>query len=232
MRKFLIALVVLAVVLVVADRISLFLAERKIANRVATSYRLSTTPAVTIQGFPFLTQVVAGNYQQVEVAVNSVQQSGVQLRDLRARFDQVHAPVGQLVGSGQARSITADRADATALIPFATVQERLPAGIKLGPDSGRLRLFGTLGYQGLQVPVSAAVSLHVTSNGIEVTPRNLTVGGTLPVPPTLLGARLAIALPVRDLPMNLHVTSVRVTANGFEVTASARDVAFETVASR
>lgn len=227
MRKFLIALVVLVAVLAVADRISLFLAERKIANRVAATYRLASPPAVTIRGFPFLTQVVAGKYQQVQITVNWVQQSGVLLRDLRARFDQVHAPLSQLVSSGQTRSITANRADATALIPFATVQARLPSGIRLGPDSGRLRLSGTLGYQGVQVPVAAAVSLHVTANAIEITPRNLTVGGTLPVPPTLLGTRLAIALPVHDLPMNLHVTSVRVTANGFEVAASADDVAFE-----
>ena len=40
-------------------------------------------------------------------------------------------------------------------------------------------------------------------------------------------ARLALVLPVHDLPMHLKVTSVRVTNGGFEVSASARGVEFE-----
>ncbi len=227
MRKVLIVLIVLVVVLVVADRISVYVAQRKVANRLAATYSLSSAPAVTIRGFPFLTQVVAGSYRRVDVAVNTVDQNGVRLQDLRARLDGVHAPLRQLVGNGPARQITADHAAATALIPFATVQQRLPAGIRLGSDGGRLRLSGSLGYEGLQVPVSAAVSLQVTRHAIEAVPRNITVGGTLPIPPTLLGSRLAVALPVHELPMRLQVTGVKVTASGFEVSASARGVAFE-----
>ena len=37
---------------------------------------------------------------------------------------------------------------------------------------------------------------------------------------------MIIALPVHDLPMHLTVTGVRVTPGGFEVSASAQNVAF------
>jgi LmeA-like phospholipid-binding len=226
MRKFVILLLILVVVLVAADRISAYVAQRKVASRVAGTYSLPDPPTVTIQGFPFLTQVVAGHYSQVDVALSAVTAGGVEMRDLRARFTGVRAPLARLLGNGPG-TVSADDAAATALIPFASVSRRLPLGITLSPDGGAVKLSGKIGYLGFEVPVSAAVSLHVTATAIEISPRNVTVGGTVPVPPGPLGSRLAIALPVHDLPMHLKVTSVRVTDGGFEVSASARGVEFE-----
>ncbi len=226
MRKILIILAVLLILLVVADRIAVHVAQRKIAGRVASAYHLAVPPSVTIPGFPFLTQVAAGRYNEVDVALSSLTSGGVHVQDLRARFTGVRAPLVRLLGNGSA-SVTADNATATALIPFASVQRRLPPGITLGADRGTLKLSGKVGYQGFHVPVSAAVSLRVTATAIEVSPHNVTVGGTIALPPGPLGSRLAITLPVHDLPMHLKVTSVRVTSGGFEVSASARGVEFE-----
>src|SRR6266571_6251800 len=135
MRKLLIALVIILVALVAADRIAVHIAQRKVASRVAAAYSLASPPAVTIRGFPFLTQLVAGNYQQVDVSVASVVRSGVHLRNLRARFDRVHAPLRELASAdrGALKVIRADHATATALIPFPVVQQRLPPGITLSP---------------------------------------------------------------------------------------------------
>jgi LmeA-like phospholipid-binding len=225
MRKLLIALVVVAILVVAADRISLYVAQRKIADRVAAAYNLATPPNVTITGFPFLTQVIAGHYQQVVVTMNSVDTRGVQIDGLTARFAGVRAPLGQLLGTGPS-AVTADHATATGVLPFETIQRRLPPGITLSADGERVRLTGNLGFQGIQVPVSAGVSLHVTSNAIEMSPRDLKVAGSFAVP-SLVGGRLVIALPVHDLPMNLKVRSVHVTGHGFAVTATARGVEFE-----
>lgn len=225
MRKLLIALIVVAILVVAADRISLYVAQRKIANRVAAAYNLATPPAVTITGFPFLTQVIAGHYQQVVVTMGSVDTGGVQVDGLTARFAGVRAPLRQLLGTAQS-AVTADHATATGVLPFATVQRRLPPGITISADGEHVRLTGNLGFQGIQVPVSAGVSLHVTSDVIEMSPRDLKVAGS-PAVPSLIGGRLVIALPVRDLPMHLKVRTVSVTSHGFAVTASAQGVEFE-----
>ena len=115
MRKFLILLLILVILLVAADRISVYVAQRKVASRLAGAYNLSTPPSVTIQGFPFLTQVVAGRYDQVDVTLSSVTAGGVEMRDLRARFTGVHAPLVRLLGNGSAqcerRRRHRDRAD-------------------------------------------------------------------------------------------------------------------------
>jgi LmeA-like phospholipid-binding len=225
MRNALIAAVILAIGVLVADRASLYVAQRRIASRVAAAYRLADAPAVTITGFPFLTQVAAGLYRQVDVAMGSVDRGNVQVGDLSVRFTGVRAPLRQLLGNGRP-DVRADHATATGVLPFEVLQRRLPPGITISPDGEHVRLTGNLGFQGLQVPVSAGMSVHVTSDAIEMSPRDLKVGIS-PAVPSLVGSMLAIALPLGDLPMRLKVKAVRVTSDGFAFTASARGVEFE-----
>jgi len=52
MRKLLIGVVVLAALLVAADRISVAVAENQISNRLTSAYGLPSKPGVTITGFP------------------------------------------------------------------------------------------------------------------------------------------------------------------------------------
>jgi DUF2993 family protein len=58
MRKLLIGVIILAVLLVAADRIAAAVAENQISDRLTSAYGLAGKPGVTIAGFPFLTQVV------------------------------------------------------------------------------------------------------------------------------------------------------------------------------
>jgi hypothetical protein len=51
-RKLLIGAVILAVLLVAADRISVAVAENQISNRLTSAYGLAGKPGVTITGFP------------------------------------------------------------------------------------------------------------------------------------------------------------------------------------
>ena len=99
MRKLLIALVVLAVLFVAVDRIALVIAEDEIASRIATAYSLPTDPGVSITGFPFLTQVVSGNYQQIGVTADQIQADGVTLHNPALRSLSI-------ARSGSAPSVT------------------------------------------------------------------------------------------------------------------------------
>ncbi len=72
MRKLLIGVIILAVLLVVADRVSVAVAENQISDRLTSAYGLAGKPGVTITGFPFLTQVVTGDYQQIDVSASQV----------------------------------------------------------------------------------------------------------------------------------------------------------------
>ncbi len=225
MRNLLIGLVVLAVLLVAVDRIGVAVAENQISGRLATAYGLPAKPGVTITGFPFLTQVVAGDYQQIDVSASQIQADGATLHDLTVRLTGVHASVSQVLGSGSSM-VTADQAAGSALVGFGTVDQRLPHGFRLMPDGKNLRVSGRLSYQGLRVPVSATVTLGVSGAGISVTPVTVSIPGGLSLPVSAYSSRLRVVVPLSALPLHLHLTSVHVTPGGLRIGAAARNVQF------
>lgn len=218
MRKYLIALLGLVAVLVGVDRAAAFIAGREIGTRVQSAYGLPDRPHVTVRGFPFLTQLLSGNYQQIDVSIPSARASGVQIQDIDARFTGVRASVSLLLGQDSG-SVTARQAAGTALIPFSQVQRRLPQGIRIAPDGGDLRVTGTTAYG----TIRGTARLGVASGGITVTPGQLDVAG---ISVGSLASRFTFTIPVGELPLHLTVTGVHVTPGGVVVDASAHDVEF------
>jgi hypothetical protein len=218
MRRFLIVIVALAVLLVVLDRAGLFVAEREIGSRVQNSYGLSARPGVSVQGFPFLTQVASGHYQRIDVSIKAASADGVRLENIDATFTGVHAPLSLLFGQS-GNGVTAANATGTALIPFSQVQARLPAGIRIGPDGGDLNVTGTGVYSALR----GKAKLGVKGSGITVTPLRLSLAG---VSTRALVGRLTFTIPVGALPLHLTVTGVHVTQGGLVIDATGHNVQF------
>src|ERR1051326_5967185 len=122
MRKLLIGgavLAVLAVLLVAADRILVAVAENQISDRLTSAYGLPDKPGVSITGFPFLTQVAAGDYHQIDVSASQVPANGTTLHDLNVRLTGVHATVSQVLGNGSSM-VTADHAAGSAMVGIGT----------------------------------------------------------------------------------------------------------------
>lgn len=209
------ALVVLVALLVAADRVLAGVAEGKIAQRVASAYHLRSQPQVTIQGFPFLTQVAAGDYRQVDLSARDVAVGGVTLPWLRARFSGVHASVSQILGHG-AHTVEADRAAGVALVPYSAVRQRLPKDVTVRPEGNDLTVSGTFGG----VPVTAAtVAVAAARDGIAVRLTKL-AGASVP--------GLSFVIPLGPLPLHLAIRSVRVTPQGLRVGLAASHVLLNT----
>lgn len=225
MRKLLIGVILLAVLLVAADRISVAVAENQISNRLASAYGLPDKPGVSITGFPFLTQVVAGDYQQIDVSASQVPADGATLHDLKVRLSGVHATVGQVLGKGSSM-VTADHAAGSAMVGFGTVDRRLPGGLRLRPDGKNLTVSGRLAYHGVHIPVSATVAVGVSGSGIKVSPVRVNVAGLPGLPVSAYSSQLDIVVPLSTLPLHLRLTSVHVTPDGLRIAASARHVQF------
>jgi hypothetical protein len=228
MRKLmtgLIVLTVLAVLFVAADRISVAVAENQISDRLTSAYGLSHKPGVTITGFPFLTQVAAGDYQQIDVSAGQVRADGATLHDLNVRLTGVHAAVSQVLGNGSSM-VTADHAVGSAMVGFGTVDKRLPGGFRLQPNGKNLSVSGRLAFDGVHIPVSATVALGVSGTGISVTPVRVRVPGLPGLPLSAYSSRLRVVVPLSTLPLHLRLTSVHVTPDGLRIGASARHVQF------
>lgn len=226
MRKLVISLAVLIVLLVAADRVAAAVAASKVSDRVAASYQLPAKPAVTIQGFPFLTQVLAGDYRQIDVSVPRVAVGSIQLTQLHAQLSGVHAPLGALLRGGMS-TVTADRASGSAVIPYGDLGGFLPHGLTLSRAGRDLRLSGSVRVLGLRVPLSATATPSMTGAGIKVTPGTVRVPGGLSLPAGAVAGRLGgVVIPLTDLPLHLQVGSVAVTSSGLLAGASARNVEF------
>jgi hypothetical protein len=225
MRKLLIGVAVLVVLLVAADRISVAVAENQISDRLTSAYGLPDKPGVSIAGFPFLTQVAAGDYRQIDVSASQVPAGGATLHNLNVRLSGVHATVRQVLGNGSSM-VTAERAAGSAMVGFGTVDRRLPGGFRLHPDGKNLSVSGRLAYHGAHIPVSATVALGVSDSGIRVTPVRVDVPGIPGLPVSAYSSQLRIVVPLSTLPLHLHLTSVHVTPDGLRIAASARHVQF------
>lgn len=226
MRKVLISLGVLLVLLVIADRILVVVAQDQISDHLAAAYDMPDKPAVSIHGFPFLTQALTGSYSEIDVTASQVSAGGIMLHDLTARFTGVHAPLGEVLGQGTS-NVTADRATGSAVISLGQIDRRLPHGIRIRPDGNHLMVSGTVRYQGAKVPVSASVDLGISGAGIKVTPVHVTVSGGTGLPAAAAYAsQLGIVIPLTSLPLHLHLTSVGVAPGGVRIGASARHVHF------
>jgi LmeA-like phospholipid-binding len=226
MRKLVIVLVVLVLALIAVDRIAAAVAESRISSRVAASYQLPVRPHVTIKGFPFLTQVLAGDYREIDVSVSRVAVGSIHLTGLTARLNGVRAPVSQLLRSDMS-TITADHAVGSAVIPYTELARWLPSGLQLSQDGSAVRVSGSVQVLGVRVPLSGTAVTSVTSGGIKVTPKHVTVAPGVAVPVSAITQRIgAIVIPLTDLPLHLQVASVAATGTGLLADATARNVHF------
>lgn len=161
LRILLIVVVVLGVLFVVVDRVAVHFAEGEAAGKLKTTEGLASDPDVSINGFPFLTQVASGTLDDVEVSIKDYDATtGTAGKTIR--IDDLHADMKDVSFSGDYSSATAESATGTALISYAELLKNAKAA---PTDMG-------LGFTGQVVGLSDGgngkikVALDVTVPGV------------------------------------------------------------------
>src|SRR6204780_3041014 len=115
----LIPLVVSVVLLVVSDRVANAYAENQIASQVQSSLDLSGKPTVSIQGFPFWTQLLAKDFKTVNISAHnetikspSAGSGALEIASLNATLHGLHFQ------GFSSNSATVDQFNASALVTF------------------------------------------------------------------------------------------------------------------
>ena len=110
-RRLLIIVIVVVAVLVAADFGTAAAAEYQISKRMRTELNLTSDPSVDIKGFPFITQALGGDYQDISVQASGVP-VGNTLRDLEVDADlkNVRIPFSDVL-SGNFSALTVDEVD-------------------------------------------------------------------------------------------------------------------------
>ncbi|MGJ5826910.1 DUF2993 domain-containing protein [Streptomyces ossamyceticus] len=117
LRILVIVAVILGGLFVVADRVAVGFAEDEVAKKLKSSEGLTATPDVSINGFPFLTQVAGGELDDVEVGISDYEATtgnsddSIRIADLTAHMRGVKF-------SGDYSSATAASATGAATISY------------------------------------------------------------------------------------------------------------------
>ena len=123
------------VVLVVGDRAAKAYTENQMASQIQSSLGLSGKPHVTIQGFPFLTQLAARDFRTVDVNASNetitASSAGSGLLEIASLTATLH---GMHIHG--LNSATIDQFNASALITFTALGNvgGIPQGITLSAD--------------------------------------------------------------------------------------------------
>ncbi|WP_248962502.1 LmeA family phospholipid-binding protein [Sphaerisporangium perillae] len=221
MRKLIVFLILLGVLLAVLDRVAVAGVQSEVARQVAAKYDLDTPPTVTVHGIPFLTQAVAGRYEEVGVAIGKMTTpDGAKIVRIDAVLRGVHAPLMDLIQNSATASVTADKVTGTVVVSKETLNARAPRGLRVeGNGDDSLQVTGKVTVAGIAIPVTAKMKIEVVAGGVRLTPENVN-GIQVPNASRLL----SFNVPIKDLPLNLKIDRVRSTSEGLAVEATATDV--------
>ena len=211
LRITVIILVLLIGLLVAADFGAKALAEQVMADQIK-SHGFPKKPDVTIQGFPFLTQVAARDLHTVDISSADVKEGPLTITSIKAALDGVHIDSSFHGG-------TVDRLAGTVFISFPAISSALaqqagPLGSALGNAGMTLQ---PAGAHSVKATVNVLVTSFSVTWRISVLPGNkisARLTSSSGVPGSLLGSIGNITVPLPKLPLGLRVTRLSVTPRG------------------
>ncbi|HEY2763088.1 MAG TPA: DUF2993 domain-containing protein [Pseudonocardiaceae bacterium] len=96
MRKLVIAVLVLVGLAVTADYAAAAAAEYEVAKQIRQKLVLAADPSVRINGFPFLTQALVGNYSDIDLRATGLSVGPLHDVAVEATMRDVDAPLSEL----------------------------------------------------------------------------------------------------------------------------------------
>ncbi|MBQ1089229.1 DUF2993 domain-containing protein [Streptomyces sp. B93] len=237
LRILLIVVVVLGGLFVGADRLAVHFAEGEVADKLRTTENLATTPEVSIKGFPFLTQLVGGELEDVEIGIENYEANAgeggtVRIDDLRANMKGVEF-------SGDYSSATANSATGTASIAYdellrtaksepAQVAPGVTAevvGLSDGGD-GKIKVAVEATVFGTKLPRPVSVLSTVTAEGdtVRVKAEALPSIGGVQVGETQIRSITDFEQRIDGLPGGIRLDEVRAESDGVRITVLGSDV--------
>jgi LmeA-like phospholipid-binding len=224
--------VLLLGLLLLVDRVGVGIAEDRVGEQIAEQGALQGTPEVDITGFPFLTQAVAGRYDDVRISLTADElgQPAGAHADLVLRG--VEVPLSAAI-SGSVREVPVERIDGTATLSYALLSAQLPGDTSLTREGDGLRITRTVEILGQQLPLTAAGQLTLDGSDL-VVDVGQAAGAGVDVPDWLL-SRATDALDLRytvpALPFGLQLTSVTPAEDGVDVGLEAADTVLTSAAA-
>ncbi len=219
---FLIILIVLVGLLVAADFGAKAIAENEVATQIQKQ-GISQKPAVSIAGFPFLTQVISRDVNSMQISWHDLQEGPVTFKSINAVLNGVHI-------NSSFNGATVSHLTGTAVITFGALSNAV---------SSQVGGLGAVGGAGLTLTdagpneITANLDLVITSASatwrvtrLSGNRLNIQLVDSNGLPSQLLDSVRNITIPLSGIPLHLQVQSVSITANGVVGTLTGQNVTF------
>ncbi len=238
LRILLIVVVILGGLFVIADRVAVNFAEGEVADRLRSSENLASTPDVSINGFPFLTQVAGGELDDVEVGIDGYEATTGDGGD-RIRIDDLRAHMTGVAFSSDFSSATAADATGTATVSYAELMKAArsePTDIIPGltakvigladGGNGKIKVSLQATVLGVEVPepVTVLSSVTVKDNDVEVHADGLPEIGGRELAESRIRAITDFQQTIDELPGGIQLDKVEAAKNGVEITVKGSNV--------
>jgi hypothetical protein len=223
-RRYVIALVIVVVLLIAVDFAARLVAENVMASKIEQQ-GLQHKPHVSIDGFPFLTQVAGRDFRQVKLSAADQTAGPVTITSINATARNIK------LNSYAFSSGTIGSLSGTAVISFSSLGNALTQ--QVGPLGSLLNGAGLNLTAAGRHEVKASFNLLVVSGS--ATWRVSLLGGnrlsirlvsSSGLPSTLLSSIQDITLQIPKLPLGLTIDSVQVSPNGIVGRVSGANVPF------
>lgn len=224
-------LVLLLGVLLLVDRVAVAFAEDRVAEQAAEQGGLEGAPEIEIAGFPFLSQAVAGRYDDVRVALTAAELGQPEGTRADLALHGVQVPLSAAI-SGSVREVPIDRIDGTATLSYELLSAQLPGDTTLAPEGDGLRITRTVEVLGEELPLTAAGTVSIEGSELVLDVEQAT-GVGVDVPDELLAQAvdlLDLRYTVPALPFGLELTSVTPADDGVELGLEATDTVLQRTA--
>lgn len=222
LRTLLIIVVILGGLFAIADRLLLNYAESEAADKIKARQGLSGTTEVSIQGFPFVTQVAAKELERVDVTVHDISTSTnghkVVISDMSAALHDVR------LEDNYSRA-TAATATGTVRISYADLTKASGEDVVLsyGGD-GKVKVTGTVSILGRPLSRSVVSTVSLV-NGDTIRVRADKVPGEgIPGLEEMIRQRTDFDRKISGLPAGMKLQKVEVASDGIVISLEGRNV--------
>lgn len=237
LRIFLILVIVLGGLFVIADRVAVNFAEDEAADRIKSTEGLANTPDVSIEGFPFLTQVAGGELDDVKIGIKDyAARTGTSAGTVR--IDDLRAEMHGVAFSGDFSSATADRATGTATIAYdellkaansepGQVAPGLTAQVTGLSDGGNGKIKVTISSKLLGhklPPVSVLSSVTVSGDTVKVHADSLPKIGDVQLVEGPVRTVTDFQQKIQELPGGIKLDKVQAAPDGVDISVKGSDV--------
>jgi hypothetical protein len=227
-RALLILLLVLAVLLVVVDRVGVAIAEDRVAEGIAEEAGLDDPPVVDVVGFPVVDEAVRGRYDEVRIAFTAADLGQPEGTEADVVLRGVEVPLGDLL-DGAVQRVPVERIDGTATLSYQLLAAQLGGDTRVERDGDGLRITRTVEVLGREVPLTASGDVTLDGSDLVVDVEKA-AGAGVEVPDIVIDRAadlLDLLYTVPPLPFGLRLTDVRPADEGVVVDVAAKDTVIE-----